>query len=565
MESRMPRSSPQHAAPASARAFRSVVNLNGGVIVQLYEVAERYRKFHPFRRAERVALQGILQRGDDDRETQRVETAFEQAQIVRKASQRAPLIGRDLSKCSEHGFPNRSSHRWFPECRIPAFSDGRIDQIAGDAKIERSASVRHRRALDLRASVFQYAAMNVPLEQRATHERLAGEHALASGAATALSIETATTLSSLAELKPDYDRLLLVTGNVLPFSLHEWHLSWCTHFLNLDPNIHDRQVILVVRNTPGLCVAIIPLIFSRRRFGPVGIVSVDLLGGDPSTTESRTPLVEPGFEQPVASAVNRWLTQEKEWDWISWGGISGAFGDALIAVGRTSMFPEPSGYVLDLPPSWEQFRAGLKRNIRESLRHCFNSLKRDGHHFEFEVVAEAAGVGPGITRFLELHAMRASLVDTVEHPNHFASDVSQRFLHDICERLAYSGITRIFQLRIGGEVVACRIGFVVGDSLYLYYSGFDPRWGNYSVMTTTVAETLKYAIGTGLKTVNLSRGSDQSKTRWGPRVVEYRGGLDRRERLKSRIAHQLYLGARSGKGISSFLLAPFKRARRTWR
>ena len=30
---------------------------------------------------------------------------------------------------------------------------------------------------------------------------------------------------------------------------------------------------------------------------------------------------------------------------------------------------------LVLPPSWEELRSRLKRNIRESLRHCCNSLK----------------------------------------------------------------------------------------------------------------------------------------------------------------------------------------------
>ena len=34
--------------------------------------------------------------------------------------------------------------------------------------------------------------------------------------------------------------------------------------------------------------------------------------------------------------------------------------------------------VLPLAPTWELFRAGLKRNIKESLRRCYNSLKRDG-------------------------------------------------------------------------------------------------------------------------------------------------------------------------------------------
>jgi CelD/BcsL family acetyltransferase involved in cellulose biosynthesis len=79
----------------------------------------------------------------------------------------------------------------------------------------------------------------------------------------------------------------------------------------------------------------------------------------------------------------------------------------------------------------------------------------------------------------------------------------------------------VFRIRVGGAVVAVRLGFVAGDCLYLYYSGYDPRYSKYSVMTTVVAESIKYAIAQGLRSVNLSTGSDVSKTRWGPEEVTY--------------------------------------------
>jgi hypothetical protein len=42
--------------------------------------------------------------------------------------------------------------------------------------------------------------------------------------------------------------------------------------------------------------------------------------------------------------------------------------------------------------------------------------------------------------------------------------------------------------------MATRIGFVLGKTLYLYYSGYDVKMRKYSIMTTTVCETIKYAI-----------------------------------------------------------------------
>ena len=143
--------------------------------------------------------------------------------------------------------------------------------------------------------------------------------------------------------------------------------------------------------------------------------------------------------------------------------------------------------------------------------------------------------------FLALHTRRANLKDTVIHPNRFDGEGSRRFLYDVCDRLAHRGVTRVFLMRIKGEVVAARIGFVVGSSLYLYYSGFDPAWAKYGVATTIVAEAMKYAISLGLTTVNLSTGTDVSKTRWGARPVSYFDVGESRPNLKSQAVFAAYL------------------------
>jgi hypothetical protein len=109
-----------------------------------------------------------------------------------------------------------------------------------------------------------------------------------------------------------------------------------------------------------------------------------------------------------------------------------------------------------------------------------------------------------------------------------------------------------------------RIGFAVGDSLYLYYSGFDPAWARYSVMTTTVAEAIKYAIARGFKTVNLSPATDISKMRWSPRQLEYQSAYQQSTRLRSCLARRAYMKARSGAGLQSRLLQQLIPARRNW-
>jgi hypothetical protein len=105
----------------------------------------------------------------------------------------------------------------------------------------------------------------------------------------------------------------------------------------------------------------------------------------------------------------------------------------------------------------------------------------------------------------------------------------------------------VFLLAIRGEIVAARIAFQIRDSLYLYYSGFDRNWARYAVMTTTVAEIIKYAIASNLATINLSPGTDVSKTRWPVRRIALERAYEEHPRLRSRLAFAAYYRVASGK------------------
>jgi len=379
-----------------------------------------------------------------------------------------------------------------------------------------------------------------------------------------LSADVITSVEGIRALRPHYERLHRLTGNTLPFALQEWHLSWCAHFLNSNLHILDEPRFYVLRNRSGDCVAIVPLIFTRRRIGPLRFAAVDLLGADPGLTEIRSSLIEPGYERLTVRAVHDSLAGFRDWDWIQWRGVNGPLAEAMALETAPRWQPGTDDYILDLPPTWQELRAGLKRNVRESLRHCYNSLKRDGHAFEFLVAREPEEVRRALDRFLKLHAMRASMAWGVRHPDRFATRSLQDFLYDVCGRLAARDAVRVFQLRIGVEIVASRVAFAVADSIYLYYSGFNPAWAHYSVMTTTVAEALKYAIANGFRTVNLSPTAEQSKIRWRPRRVEVKAALVQRATLRSRIACHAHRVAMSQNGVPARLLKSLLSAQRKW-
>jgi CelD/BcsL family acetyltransferase involved in cellulose biosynthesis len=369
-----------------------------------------------------------------------------------------------------------------------------------------------------------------------------------------LTTEIVSELAAIAALAPDYAHLYACTGDTLPFALQEWQLAWCTHFLKPSRWAQERPLFCVLRTSARECVAIVPLVLSQYRFGPLKLNALSLIGADHGLTEIRNPLIKPGYEQLTVRSVHAHLSTLRNWDLIDWKRVAAPLVTALNREAQPHWYETCDDFVLVLPDTWQKFRAGLKRNIRESLRHCYNSLRRDGHRFEFVVARTPAEVRAALPRFMQLHAARAAMVGGTHHPDRFAAAVAQEFLCDVCGRLAVRDAVRVFQLRIADVVVASRIGFVVGSSVYLYYSGFDPRWARYSVMTTTVAEALKYAIANGLNSVNLSPTGEQSKLRWRPRLVEFRSALVHRSGLRSRLLCSAYRLAISGSGAPARLL-----------
>ena len=361
--------------------------------------------------------------------------------------------------------------------------------------------------------------------------------------------------AELSRIARECDELALSMSPRLPFATSTWLDLWWRHYSEQRALVRDRFFVHALRDAGGTLRAVAPLMLTERPgTGPFRARTLAFFGADKNVTELRGLICAPEYEGPaVRSLLARVTDCADQWDWFTWHGVR-LGTDAYQVLDNDPSFHwtrETTDYVLPLGDSWEQFRAGRSRNIKESLRKCYNSLKRDGHEFRFRVVSDPRELPAALARFIALHALRADASELVPHANVFAERRACDLLNDIALAPTEALSVRVFQLSIAGQVVASRIGFVLGNELYLYFSGFEPAWGKYSVMTTAVAETLKWAIEQGIRSVNLSPGTDVSKTRWGASAIALHNGVlvssQRRSRLVFRVVTEL--NERSKKGM----------------
>lgn len=356
-----------------------------------------------------------------------------------------------------------------------------------------------------------------------------------------LRIERIADVAELESLTLEWEVLDARSAPRTPFTSPLWNVLWWRHFSEQRAWVRDEFFVHVVRDERGGLVAVAPLMRTRRpATGPLQVREVQFFGADPNVTEVRGVVCRPEHRGKVMrTLLAHFLKHTREWDRLQWCGLQA--GESLEGGDMPIVYREVPDYYLRLPASWQELKSGLSRNAKEALRKCYNSLKSGGHEFTFRAVSRPQDVGAALDRFFELHAARARVNCSVPHANVFATARSREFLTEYAQRMAERDQLRVFQLEVDGSVVATRIGFVLGEEVYLYYSGYCPEWGKYSVATTVVAESIKWALERQFKIVNLSTGNDRSKVRWKPTEIVFFDCVLRSPRRFGRLVASDYL------------------------
>jgi CelD/BcsL family acetyltransferase involved in cellulose biosynthesis len=359
-----------------------------------------------------------------------------------------------------------------------------------------------------------------------------------------LRIEKLSGPQALFDLAPEWDRLDRQLAPRTPFTSPLWIGLWWKHFRQSRRTARDEFFCHVVRDDDAALVAVAPLMVTHRPgVGPLRMRVLQFFGADPSITELRGVICRAEHQDAVIEAlVQHFHERRGEWDVFRWNGMrdDGCAYRALMDRREFVADSDLPDYILHLPQSWEEVRASVSSNMRKNVRKAYEFLERDGHAFVFRAVEDPAEVPEALARFLVLHAARAGVADMIYHPNKFEAPRPRAFLTDYVTQMAEQGMLRLFELEISGTVVASRLAFVLGNELYLYFAGYDPAWRKYSVMTTLMAEVIKWAIGQRLELINLSTGRDLSKLRWKPAEIMFRDAVQVSPTARGQLAFLAY-------------------------
>lgn len=323
-----------------------------------------------------------------------------------------------------------------------------------------------------------------------------------------------------------WHRLESQPGITEPFQSLFYNEKWWEQFGSAGNSSAKLLQIFIVEIGSEI-IGIFPML--RQKVAVKGVpvmIYLQPLGADNVLTEFRGGLVREGYARVAYSAlISHFQSEYRNWEVISLpaGPVEVAELYDKVSIQHPTR-PLIESFSVMLERDLETFRSGLKRNIKESIRKCYNSAKRDDVDLEFRCLRDPDAICAHLPDFYRLHAMRADQAYGSTHRNVFKEQYAREFIERLAREPDTSGL-RLFLLEHQNKIVAARLGFETQHGMYLYYSGYDLEFGKYSVMTRLVHEVIKHSIETGKKAVNLSVGRDVSKTRWSPREDKYKWNL----------------------------------------
>ena len=329
-----------------------------------------------------------------------------------------------------------------------------------------------------------------------------------------------------------------------PFGSPLWNMLWWKHFSRNSLMAAYEFFVHAVRDEEGKLRAVAPwMIAHRPGVGPLRLRILTTFGADASLTEIRGVVCRSEDEAKVIAALQAYLRQcDATFDAVEWAGVRAYDAlDILESNGPLSFAQIGECYVLALPRNWEELRTRLSSYMRKYLRRSGEKFDELGKEMHLNVISDEAEIALGMERFFKLHSMRAKAEDMFAHPDKFDSAANRKFVLEVFSVFAHRNMARIFEAHVDGQIVACRLCFILGSTLYIYYSGYDPSWRDYSVGTLMMARIIQWAIQNNLKEVNMSAGKDRSKLQWRPTEITYQGGVRVRSGLRGGVVSRYYL------------------------
>lgn len=320
-------------------------------------------------------------------------------------------------------------------------------------------------------------------------------------------------INELTSLSAEWNHLLdCCSASHVPFLRSEYQRVWWSTLGGGEWESGELHTV-IARQENGELAGIAPL-FTTRDISGSRILS---LIGSVEISDYLDFIVSPSLVSEFTEALLNFLAAESDphWDVLDLVNLpeDSPSLDALLSAASKlgwSYYLEklqPCPYI-PLPGDWETYLAGIDKKQRHEIRRKMRRLESSTEPARWYIVDDPVRLDEEISSFFELMAFDPQ---------------KQRFLTELmCQQLRSSmhvafeaGWLQLAFMEIAGQKAAAYLNFDYAGHIWVYNSGFNPRFRELSPGWVLLAELLKWANENGRLAFDFMRGGEEYKYRFG--------------------------------------------------
>ena len=320
-----------------------------------------------------------------------------------------------------------------------------------------------------------------------------------------------TTLEEMESLAWTWNSLLEESASHVPFLRYEYQHTWWQTLGGGEWQQADLSI--VAAHQDGQLVGLAPLFASRNQQGEDALL---LLGSievsdylDVIARPRDLPAFFAGLLPYLASLPGpRWQVLDLNNlldNSPSLPALAKAAGDLGWSYRQECLQHSP---FITLPGDWERYLAGVDKKQRHEISRKMRRLEESGQPVRWYILNDKAGLAAGIDSFMALMSQEPQKAAFLTQPmRDFMKTVINCAFDADCLCLAF--------LEINGEKAAAYLNFDYLNRLWVYNSGVDRRFLDYSPGWVLLGYLLRWANENNYKEFDFMRGDEEYKYRFG--------------------------------------------------
>jgi CelD/BcsL family acetyltransferase involved in cellulose biosynthesis len=314
------------------------------------------------------------------------------------------------------------------------------------------------------------------------------------------------------ELRPEWDELVTSSFRPYPF-LQFWYLfNWWKSLGGGEWSKVNSTLQIVTARENGILVGIAPLFFSYK----TGFEPALRFIGQIEVTDYLDFICLPDkldeFLRQLLDFID--LNQDLKTKKLELANIQDESRTIALLEGlcqqRQKNFelkvlqPSPA---IHLPATWEEYLQSLNKKQRHEMRRKARNVERD-YQVELVFLETSSNIEDETKRFIEL--MRYA-----EKKAAFLTPETEQFLLGFAKNSEKPACLQFASLMLNGEQAAAYLNFTCDKKLWVYNTGWNPDFSKASPGWVLLGKLIQWAIENGLDEVDLMRGDEEYKYRFG--------------------------------------------------